>query len=118
MSLAGMMIKNAIVLIDEIDTLQAAGQGPFDAVINAAVSRLRPVLLAAGTTVLGVIPLLSDVFWVSMSVVIMFGLTLGAVITMVLLPAIYSLLFGIRDPADGRASNHGFELPKSPNEQL
>ena len=86
MSLAGMMIKNAIVLIDEIDTLQAAGQAPFDAVINAAVSRLRPVLLAAGTTVLGVIPLLSDVFWISMSVVIMFGLTLGAVITMVLLP--------------------------------
>jgi multidrug efflux pump subunit AcrB len=100
MSLAGMMVKNAIVLVDEIDALQAAGQAPFDAVINAAVSRLRPVLLAAGTTVLGVIPLLSDVFWVSMSVVIMFGLTLGAVITMVLLPTIYSLLFGIRNPAD------------------
>ena len=100
MSLAGMMVKNAIVLVDEIDALQAAGQAPFDAVINAAVSRLRPVLLAAGTTVLGVIPLLSDVFWVSMSVVIMFGLTLGAVITMVLLPTIYSLLFGIRNRAD------------------
>jgi multidrug efflux pump subunit AcrB len=100
MSLAGMMVKNAIVLVDEIDELQAAGLAPFDAVINAAVSRLRPVLLAAGTTVLGVIPLLSDVFWVSMSVVIMFGLTLGAVITMVLLPTIYSLLFGIRNPAD------------------
>jgi multidrug efflux pump subunit AcrB len=97
MSLAGMMIKNAIVLIDEINALQAAGQLPFDAVVNAAVSRLRPVLLAAGTTVLGVIPLLTDVFWVSMSVVIMFGLTIGTVITMVLLPAIYSLLFGIRD---------------------
>ena len=51
MSLAGMMVKNAIVLVDEIDALQAAGQAPFDAVINAAVSRLRPVLLAAGTTV-------------------------------------------------------------------
>ena len=53
MSLAGMMVKNAIVLVDEIDALQAAGQAPFDAVINAAVSRLRPVLLAAGTTVPG-----------------------------------------------------------------
>jgi multidrug efflux pump subunit AcrB len=100
MSLAGMMVKNAIVLVDEIDALQATGQAPFDALINAAVSRLRPVLLAAGTTVLGVIPLLSDVFWVSMSVVIMFGLTLGAIITMVLLPTIYSLLFGIRNPTD------------------
>ena len=107
MSLAGMMIKNAIVLIDEIDALQKAEQAPFDAVINAAVSRLRPVLLAAGTTVLGVIPLLSDVFWVSMSVVIMFGLTLGAVITMVLLPTIYSLLFGIRNPANVRETNPG-----------
>ena len=104
MSLAGMMIKNAIVLIDEIGALQAAGQVPFDAVINAAVSRLRPVLLAAGTTVLGVIPLLSDVFWISMSVVIMFGLTLGTVITMILLPTIYSLLFGIKNPAYVRGS--------------
>jgi multidrug efflux pump subunit AcrB len=76
-------------------------------VINAAVSRLRPVLLAAGTTVLGVIPLLSDVFWVSMSVVIMFGLTLGAVITMMLLPTIYCLLFGIRNPANVRETNSG-----------
>jgi len=100
MSLAGMMVKNAIVLVDEIDELQAAGQAPFDAVINAAVSRLRPVLLAAGTTVLGVIPLLGEGFWGSMSVVIICGLTLGAVITMVLLPTIYSLLFRIRNPAD------------------
>ena len=112
MSLAGMMVKNAIVLVDEIDALQAAGQAPFDAVINAAVSRLRPVLLAAGTTVLGVIPLLSDVFWVSMSVVIMFGLTLGAIITMVLLPAIYSLLFGIRNPDVSEGSDGGTLTPQ------
>ena len=112
MSLAGMMIKNAIVLVDEIDALQAAAQAPFDAVINAAVSRLRPVLLAAGTTVLGVIPLLSDVFWVSMSVVIMFGLTLGAVITMVLLPTIYALLFGIKNPAEATGSNSATSAPE------
>jgi len=112
MSLAGMMIKNAIVLIDEIDALQAAGQSPFDAVVNAAVSRLRPVLLAAGTTVLGVIPLLTDVFWVSMSVVIMFGLTIGTVITMVLLPTIYSLLFRIKD---GDAKRSVTETPTLEN---
>jgi multidrug efflux pump subunit AcrB len=111
MSLAGMMIKNAIVLIDEIDALHAAGQTPFHAVVNAAVSRLRPVLLAAGTTVLGVIPLLTDVFWVSMSVVIMFGLTLGTVITMVLLPTMYSLVFGIRNGAT-EGSNTGLQIPK------
>ena len=91
----------------EIDALQKAEQTPFDAVINAAVSRLRPVLLAAGTTVLGVIPLLTDVFWVSMSVVIMFGLTLGTVITLVLLPTVYSLLFGIRNPDVSEGSDGG-----------
>jgi len=91
----------------QADALETAGQAPFDAVINAAVSLLRPVLLAAGTTVLGVIPLLSDVFWISLSVVIMFGLTLGAVITMVLLPTLYSLFFGIRNPLEVRESNPG-----------
>ena len=81
---------------------------PSALVVTAAgIEFQNPVLLAAGTTVLGVIPLLSDVFWVSMSVVIMFGLTLGAVITMVLLPAIYSLFFGIRNPAEVRESNPG-----------
>lgn len=77
MSLAGMMVKNAIVLLDEINALQKQGQAPYDALVNAATSRLRPVLLAAGTTVLGVIPLLSDVFWSSLAVVIMFGLAIG-----------------------------------------
>jgi multidrug efflux pump subunit AcrB len=105
MSLAGMMIKNAIVLVDEIGVLERGRQSPFDAVMNAAVSRLRPVLLAAGTTVLGVIPLLTDVFWVSMAVVIMFGLTLGTVITMILLPTMYSLFFGISEPAGDQRNN-------------
>ena len=100
MSLAGMMVKNAIVLVDEIDALQAAGQAPFDAVINAAVYSFETGVACRRHNCIGVIPLLSDVFWVSMSVVIMFGLTLGAVITMVLLPTIYSLIFGIRNPAD------------------
>jgi multidrug efflux pump subunit AcrB len=98
--------------VTEIDALQKAGQTPFDAVINAAVSRLRPVLLAAATTVLGVIPLLTDVFWVSMSVVIMFGLTLGTVITMVLLPTVYSLLFGIRNSDVTEGSDGGTLNPQ------
>ena len=61
--------------------------------MEAAVSRLRPVLLAAGTTILGVIPLLQDVFWISLSVVIMFGLLLGTVLTMVLLPTLYAVFY-------------------------
>lgn len=96
LSLAGMMVKNAIVLLDEVNELKKEGQGEYDAVVNAAVSRLRPVLLAAGTTVLGVIPLLTDVFWSSLAVVMMFGLLAGSVITMVLAPVLYSILYRVR----------------------
>jgi multidrug efflux pump subunit AcrB len=115
MSLAGMMVKNAIVLLDEITALQKQGQAPYDALVNAAVGRLRPVLLAAGTTVLGVIPLLSDVFWSSLAVVIMFGLAIGSAITMLLVPVLYAMLYRVRrgapppvppakpDPAPGPA---------------
>ncbi len=98
MSLAGMMVKNAIVLLDEINALQKQGQVPYDALVNAAVSRLRPVLLAAGTTVLGVIPLLSDVFWSSLAVVIMFGLAIGSAITMLLVPVLYAMFYRVRPP--------------------
>jgi len=96
MSLAGMMIKNAIVLIDEIRLNESAGQGAYDAIVNAGLSRLRPVMLAAGTTVLGVIPLLSDVFWVSMAVVIMGGLAFGTVLTMLVVPVLYAVFYRVR----------------------
>lgn len=96
MSLAGMMIKNAIVLLDEVNNNLAAGSAPYDAVVGAAVSRLRPVVLAAATTVLGVVPLLQDVFWVGMAVTIMAGLAFGTVLTMVLVPTLYATLYRIR----------------------
>jgi multidrug efflux pump subunit AcrB len=95
MSLAGMMIKNAIVLLDEIRLNVAAGKDPYQSVVDSAVSRLRPVVLAAATTVLGVIPLLQDVFWIGMAVTIMAGLTFGTVLTMVLVPVLYATLFRI-----------------------
>jgi multidrug efflux pump subunit AcrB len=93
MSLAGMMIKNAIVLLDQINIEKAAGKNDYDAVMEAAASRLRPVVLAAATTVLGVAPLLQDVFWVAMAVTIMFGLAFGTVLTMVLLPVLYACFY-------------------------
>jgi len=96
MSLAGMMVKNAIVLLDEVNALKGAGQTDLDALVNAAVARLRPVLLAAATTVLGVIPLLVDVFWASLAVVIMFGLAIGSAITMILVPVLYALFYRVR----------------------
>jgi multidrug efflux pump subunit AcrB len=96
MSLAGMMVKNAIVLLDEVNALQTEGQSQYDALVNAAVARLRPVLLAAATTVLGVIPLFPDVFWASLAVVIMFGLAIGTVITMILVPVLYAIFYRVR----------------------
>jgi multidrug efflux pump subunit AcrB len=100
MSLSGMMIKNAIVLLDEINQQKSLGKTPYEAVIEAAQSRLRPVGLAAGTTVLGVIPLLPDVFWVSLAVAIMFGLALGSCLTMIGVPVLYACFYGVTVPDD------------------
>jgi multidrug efflux pump subunit AcrB len=91
-----MMIKNAVVLLDQVNLNLAEGMNPMNAVVEAAVSRLRPVVNAAATTVLGMLPLLQDVFWVSMSVTIMFGLALGTILTMVVVPVLYALLYRIR----------------------
>ena len=96
LSLSGMLIKNAIVLVDEIDVQIAAGQERHQAVVAASVSRLRPVVLAAGTTILGMIPLLADAFFASMAVTIMGGLAFATVLTLVAVPTLYSLFFGIR----------------------
>jgi multidrug efflux pump subunit AcrB len=95
MSLAGMMIKNAIVLLDEVNLNLALGKAPYQAVVDSGVSRLRPVMLAAATTVLGVIPLLQDVFWIGMAVTIMGGLAFGTVLTMILVPVFYCILFRV-----------------------
>jgi len=107
MSLVGMMIKNAIVLLDEVNINLRAGRSQYDAIIEAAVSRLRPVALAAATTVLGVIPLLQDVFWISMAVTIMAGLAFGTVLTMVVVPVLYATLYGIHEDDTAAESEDG-----------
>ena len=96
MSLAGMMIKNAIVLLDEVNVQLDAGKMRYDAVIFAALSRLRPVFLAAATTVLGVVPLLQDVFWIGLAVTIMAGLSFGVILTMFMVPVLYATLYRLR----------------------
>jgi multidrug efflux pump subunit AcrB len=97
-SLSGMMIKNAVVLLVQIKLDLAAGESPYRAIVDSAVSRLRPVVLAAATTVLGVTPLLQDVFWVSMAVTIMAGLTFGTILTMVVVPVLYATWYRIPSP--------------------
>lgn len=98
MSLAGMMIKNAVVLLDQVNLNLAEGLSPYRAVVEAAVSRLKPVANAAATTVFGMAPLLQDVFWVSMAVTIMAGLAFGTILTMVLVPVLYATFYRIPSP--------------------
>jgi multidrug efflux pump subunit AcrB len=99
MGLVGMLIKNAIVLVDEITRLtDEEHQHPYDAIINATVSRVRPVLMASLTTIVGMLPLMSDPMYGSMSLTIMGGLTVGTLVTLVLLPLFYAVLFRIKKP--------------------
>ena len=98
LSLSGMLIKNAIVLIDEINANLAKDMGHYDSIVNAGVSRLRPVSMAAATTVLGMAPLLTDIFFVSLAISIMFGLTFATVLTLVFVPTLTATLYRVPSP--------------------
>ena len=99
MGLIGMMVKNAIVLVDEINRLQTEEhKHPYIAVVEATVSRVRPVLMASLTTIVGMVPLVTDPMYGSMAITIMGGLTMGTIITLILLPLFYTALFHIRKP--------------------
>ncbi|KIX14785.1 efflux RND transporter permease subunit [Dethiosulfatarculus sandiegensis] len=93
MSLSGMLIKNAIVLIDQIDLEAQQGKDLFSAISDASVSRVRPVTMAAVTTVLGMIPLAFDAFFNSMAVSIMSGLAFATILTLFVVPVLYAILF-------------------------
>jgi multidrug efflux pump subunit AcrB len=95
--LIGMMIKNAIVLVDEITRLMTEEHLPaYRAVIQATVSRVRPVMLASFTTILGMIPLIGDPMYGSLAVTVIGGLFVGTIVTLLLLPLFYSIIFKVR----------------------
>nr|WP_086939609.1 efflux RND transporter permease subunit [Thaumasiovibrio occultus] len=100
LSLIGMMVKNAIVLVDQADQEIKEGREPFDAIVHSALSRARPVVLGALTTIMGVAPLLLDPFFKSMAVTIMFGLLFATALTLVVIPLLYAALFRIKTPQD------------------
>ena len=100
LSLIGLLIKNAIVLIEESDQQIDEGKNAYDAILDSGVSRLRPVILAAATTILGLIPLLSDVFFVNMSVTIMAGLGFASVLTLIVVPTLYALFYRVEKPTE------------------
>lgn len=97
LSLTGMMIKNAIVLIDETDSQIANGKARLSALIDAGLSRARPVALGVTTTVLGVVPLLWDPFFKSLAVVIICGLSFATVLTLVVVPTLYAVFFRVKN---------------------
>lgn len=93
LSLMGMLIKNAIVLIDEINLQSGAGKELMAAIVDSSVSRLRPVAMAALTTALGMIPLVFDAFFVAMAVTIIAGLMFATLLTMVVVPVLYATFY-------------------------
>lgn len=95
LGLIGMMIKNAVVLLDEINYGIKHGKSQLNSTVDAAVSRLRPVMMASLTTILGMLPLITDSMFKSMAVTIMFGLLVGAVVTLLVVPVLYALFFKI-----------------------
>ncbi|WP_318401520.1 efflux RND transporter permease subunit [Photobacterium leiognathi] len=99
LSLSGMLVKNGIVLLDQIEIEIASGKEKYQAVVDAAVSRVRPVCMAAITTVLGMLPLLPDVFFKPMAVTIMFGLSFATVLTLIVVPVLYRLFHKLKVPS-------------------
>lgn len=96
LSLSGMIIKNGIVLVEQIKFELEQGQEAYQALFHATLSRVRPVCMAAITTILGMIPLLFDAFFGSMAVAIMCGLGFSTFITLIFVPVLYSLVFKIK----------------------
>lgn len=98
LSLSGMLLKNGIVLLDQIEIEMHSGKDPYIAVVDAALSRVRPVCMAAITTVLGMVPLLPDIFFKPMAVTIMFGLGFATVLTLIVVPVLYGLFHKVKVP--------------------
>jgi multidrug efflux pump subunit AcrB len=97
LSLIGMIARNAVILIEQIEAERAEGKPPWEAVIDASVSRFRPIMLTAVSTVLGLIPIAATIFWGPMAFAIMGGFLVGTVVTLIFVPALYVAWFRIRE---------------------
>ena len=99
LALIGMIARNAVILIEQIEVERSEGKPAWDAVIEASMSRFRPIMLTAISTVLGMIPIAATIFWGPMAFTIMGGLLVGTVITLVFLPALYVAFYRVKEPA-------------------
>ena len=115
LSLQGMLIKNGIVLVDQIETGIRDGLEPFEAVVQGSVGRLVSIVIGATTTALGLIPLLFDTFFKAMAVSIMSGLMFGTILTLIVLPILYTLAFRIKPPRQKASSPFGPAFNPNPD---
>ncbi len=116
-ALAGMIMRNTVILVDQIDRDIAAGHGRYRAIIDATIRRARPVILTAFAAILGMVPLAQSIFWGPMAIAIMGGLLIATVLTLIVVPALYSLWFGVKqsevanEAAQGRSLASGLGGP-------
>ena len=98
LALSGMIIRNSVILIDQIQKHLEAGETPWDAVVDSAVLRFRPIMLTAAAAILGMLPLMTSAFWGPMAVAIASGLLVATVLTLLVLPTMYAAMYKIQKP--------------------
>jgi multidrug efflux pump subunit AcrB len=95
LALAGIIMRNSVILIDQIDQQLKAGESTWNAIINATVLRFRPIMLTAAAAILGMIPLVTDTLWGPMAITIAGGLLVATVLTLLVLPAMYAAWYKV-----------------------
>ena len=90
LALSGIIIRNSVILIDQIEQHLQAGEAIWDAIINAAVTRFRPIMLTAAAAILAMLPLISNVFWGPMAVALAGGIFIATILTLLVLPTMYA----------------------------
>jgi multidrug efflux pump len=96
-ALMGMILRNAVILVDQIGQDQRAGKSPWEAIVGSTVRRFRPIVLTAAAAILAMIPLTRQVFWGPMAMAIMGGLVFATVLTCVFLPALYAAWYKVKE---------------------
>ena len=100
MALLGIIMRNSVILLDQIESDIKKGEAPYEAVKMSVVRRFRPIMLTAAAAILGMIPLISSAFWGPMAVAVMGGLFIATLLTLIFLPALYAWAFKVTKPQE------------------
>ena len=107
LALVGIVVNNAIVMLEQIDIEARQGSAPYDAIVNACLARLRPILMTALTTILGMLPIIisRDPLFYDLAITVAFGLAFATVLTLGLAPVLYATVMRVPSPASGASAN-------------